>query len=481
MSEEAMLEDQQLLRQYAADGSEAAFGELVARYVNLVYSAALRRTGGDTHLAQDAAQLVFSDLARKARSLPKGVVLTGWLHRATSYSTAQLLRTERRRQAREQEAIAMNALESEPPPDWAQLRPLLDDVLDRLAPTDRDALLLRFFEQRSLTDVGRALGSNEDAARKRVTRALDKLRAHLVRRGITTPAAALASAIAAHAVQTAPAGLAATLTTASLAGAAGGTGAAVGLLKLMAMTKLKLGLAGAVAVASVATPLVIQHQAVVRLREENRSLQQQADQAAEQRAENERLSRMVAQANAAHAPTNNQLSELLRLRGEVGLLRGQSNELARLREENRRLRAGLIAGQGAKAAKPPPEVSPEDIFPKESWAFAGYATPEATLQTFHWATVRGDVKTVASCRAPPAEQALTQAHMQKEFEGKSESEIATLLESRTSSLLGFRILARTNLPNGQAAVTYYYDGAGIVRGMRLEKVGNEWKIAPGQN
>ena len=135
-----MLDDQQLLRRYVADGSEAAFGELVARYVNLVYSAAFRRTGGDAHLAQDVAQLVFTDLARKARSLPDNIVLAGWLHRATQYAAAQLLRTERRRAAREQEAVAMNTLESETPPDWEQIRPLLDQALDELGDADRDAL-----------------------------------------------------------------------------------------------------------------------------------------------------------------------------------------------------------------------------------------------------------------------------------------------------------------------------------------------------
>jgi len=105
-----MDDDRQLLRRYAKDGSEAAFGELVARHVNLVYSAALRRTGGDAHLAQDVAQLVFTDLARKARSVPENVVLAGWLHRATRYAAAQLLRTERRRAAREQEAVTMNSI-----------------------------------------------------------------------------------------------------------------------------------------------------------------------------------------------------------------------------------------------------------------------------------------------------------------------------------------------------------------------------------
>src|SRR5580765_1399437 len=136
-----MLDDRQLLRRYVADGSEAAFGELVARYVNLVYSAALRRTGGNTHLAQDVAQLVFTDLARKAGSLPRDVVLAGWLYRATRYATAQLIRTERRRQSREQEAVTMNVIESASTPDWEQIRPLLDEALDELSRVDRDALL----------------------------------------------------------------------------------------------------------------------------------------------------------------------------------------------------------------------------------------------------------------------------------------------------------------------------------------------------
>ena len=164
-----MLDDQQLLRRYVADGSEAAFGELVVRYVNLVYSTALRRAGGDSHLAQDVSQLVFTDLARKARSLSKDVVLAGWLHKATQYATTQMLRSEHRRQRREQEAVAMNELKSESTPDWEQIRPLLDEALDRLNQTDRDALLLRFFEQRSLAEVGCALGANEEAARKRVS------------------------------------------------------------------------------------------------------------------------------------------------------------------------------------------------------------------------------------------------------------------------------------------------------------------------
>src|SRR6478735_8089875 len=106
-------DDHELLARYAKDGSEGAFAELVARHVNLVYSTALRRLGTASHLAQDVAQLVFTDLARKAPSLPRGVLLAGWLHRATRFAAADLLRSESRRQKREQEALDMNAIELE--------------------------------------------------------------------------------------------------------------------------------------------------------------------------------------------------------------------------------------------------------------------------------------------------------------------------------------------------------------------------------
>ena len=201
-----MLDDRQLLRCYATDGSEAAFGELVVRHLNLVYSAAFRRTSGDTHLAQDMAQLVFTDLARKTRSLPEGVVLAGRLHRATQYAAAQLLRPERRRVAREQEAVAMNTPDSNP--DWEQVRPLLDEALDWLDSTDRDAVLLRYFEHKSANEIGQTLCTTDDAAQKRVSRAVERLREFFAKRGITVGACGLAALISANAAQSAPVGLA---------------------------------------------------------------------------------------------------------------------------------------------------------------------------------------------------------------------------------------------------------------------------------
>jgi len=273
-----MLDDRQLLRCYVTENSEAAFGELVKRHVNLVYSAALRRVGGDCHLAQDVSQLVFTDLARKAASLPDDLVLAGWLHSATRYAAAQMVRTNRRRQHREQEAVAMNLLEPETPADWQALRPLLDTALDKLNAADRDALLLRFFEQRSFSEVGAALGSNEDAARKRVHRALDKLRDQLVRRGLATTAAALSVAISVNAVQVAPAGMAAALTGASLAGAGAASGLAATIVKIMSLTKLQLGV-GASLLAVLTASLILEHQSKTALAKENAVLRQKVTQA----------------------------------------------------------------------------------------------------------------------------------------------------------------------------------------------------------
>src|SRR5438552_8160305 len=159
-----MTDDEQLLRRYADDRSECAFGELVARYIDLVYSAALRVVNGDAHFAQDVTQTVFIDLARKARSLPSGVVLAGWLHRHTSYAAATAVRTERRRRTREQTAMEMRALDDDTEPPWERIAPHLDEGLNELNSLDRHALVLRFLKRQDFRAVGSALGMSEDSA-----------------------------------------------------------------------------------------------------------------------------------------------------------------------------------------------------------------------------------------------------------------------------------------------------------------------------
>src|ERR1041385_2869955 len=202
-------DDTQLLREFAERQSEAAFNELVKRRVNLVYSVALRLTG-NPHYAQEITQAVFIILARKAASLGRKTILSGWLYQTARLTAANFLRTERRRSAREQEAY-MQSLPNESAPDvWPQIAPLLDDAMAKLGEKDRDAVVLRFFDGKSLGEVGTTLGTSEDAAKMRVNRALEKLRKIFTKRGVTLTATLIAGAVSANSVQAAPAGLAVT-------------------------------------------------------------------------------------------------------------------------------------------------------------------------------------------------------------------------------------------------------------------------------
>jgi RNA polymerase sigma factor (sigma-70 family) len=230
--------DTELLRRYAAEKSDPAFAALVERHLDLVYSAALRRVGGDAHAAADVAQQVFVDLARHAATLSRGVVLPAWLYATTRNIAVDFVRTEQRRRVREKEAYMRQELNGHDRPvdEWERLRPLLDGAMDELGARDREAVLLRFFARRPFAEIGRALATSEDAARMRVDRALEKLRALLARRGVTSTAVALGALIANEAAAAAPAGLAANVSCAALAAGEGGS-ATVTLLQFMSITK----------------------------------------------------------------------------------------------------------------------------------------------------------------------------------------------------------------------------------------------------
>ncbi|MEO5959562.1 MAG: sigma-70 family RNA polymerase sigma factor, partial [Opitutaceae bacterium] len=246
--------DAELLRRYVAERAQEAFAELVRRRVDLVYSVALRQCGGDRHLAEDVTQKVFSDLARKAAELSQRAVVSGWLCRSAQFAASDVVRAERRRRTREQESQAMNetGYASGAEADWEKMRPLLDEALGELSEDDRDAVALRFFEGRAFADVGRALRLTEEAARKRVERALNKLAGVLSRRGITSSSAALGVALTNQATVAAPAGLATTISGAALAGAAAaGVGVAgTALIVFMSSTKVTIGF-GAAAILAV--------------------------------------------------------------------------------------------------------------------------------------------------------------------------------------------------------------------------------------
>jgi RNA polymerase sigma factor (sigma-70 family) len=234
--------DMDLVREYAIRRSESAFAEVVERYTNLVYSAALRQVR-NPQLAEEVTQVVFVILARKAGSLDAKTILPSWLYRAACYVSGSALKRELRRQRREQEAY-MESIVNETDTTWEQLSPLLDEGMLKLGPAERNALLLRYFEGRSLGETGTALGTSEEAAKKRVSRALEKLRRFFTKRGVILPVAALTAAMAANSVKAAPAALAKSATAIGLAKGATASGATLtlihGAMKFMAWTKLKI-------------------------------------------------------------------------------------------------------------------------------------------------------------------------------------------------------------------------------------------------
>lgn len=233
------MDDQELLLEYVARHSEKAFADLVARHMNLVYSTALRVVQ-DPALAKDVAQSVFIQLARKAPTIRSGHALPGWLYRAARCQAINAARNDRTRREREMEAMTMKSPDTDTAADWDSILPHLDDAMNTLKREEQNAIVLRFFEGGSWREIGGALSLNEDTAQKRVSRAMEKLRAYFHRRGIVLSAVAIASALAAHTAQAAPSGFAATVASVSLAKAANASALSVLSTQLQALFMKKI-------------------------------------------------------------------------------------------------------------------------------------------------------------------------------------------------------------------------------------------------
>jgi len=342
-----MTSDLDLLGQYARKNLQDAFTEIVRRHVDLVYSAAVRQVRS-AQLAEEIAQSVFTDLARNAGKLSNATggspVLTAWLYQVTRRTAIDVVRRESRRQLREQIASEMNAMNATAN-EWTHIEPLLDEAMHELDETDRAAVLLRYFENKSLREVGQSLGTSDDAAQKRVSRAVDRLREFFSKRNVTVGAGGLVVLISANAVQAAPAGLVATISTAAvLAGTAVHTSTVIAATKAITMTTLQKTLIVAALTAAVGTGIFEAHQNS-QLRDQVQTLQQQQTPSTEQLRQlqrerddaTNRLTALIAENEQLKA--SQKAAELLKLRGEVGALR---QSLANMAATNRPS-AGLSA------------------------------------------------------------------------------------------------------------------------------------------
>lgn len=221
--------DSALLERYAQANDQAAFAELVRRHLNLVYSVA-RRQVRSRELAEEVAQSVFADLAVQVRRSPLRAPLGAWLYVVARRSGIDAVRRESRRQARDQAAFELSAMNTLSP-TWPRIEPLLDEAMAALPDLDRGALILRYLENRSLREVGAALGTSENAAQKRISRGLEQLRGSLARRGVAVSAGVLATDLAVHSLEAAPAAL-----YGAIAAATGASGAAALTVTTLAMT-----------------------------------------------------------------------------------------------------------------------------------------------------------------------------------------------------------------------------------------------------
>jgi RNA polymerase sigma factor (sigma-70 family) len=462
-----MTDGHTLLSLYAKTGSDSAFRELVSRYLDFVYSTAFRLVGGDAETAQDVTQTVFVALAEKARTLPKDVMLGGWLHQHTRFVARELMRTERRRQLRERQAAEMNAIEDHTESNLAQVAPVLDEAIGQLDEEDRAAILLRFFERKDFRSVGEALGSSEDAARKRVDRALEKLHVLLKHRGATLSVAALGTALATEAVTAAPAGLATSISSAVLL-AGSTTAATVAATKAIAMTTFQKAIAIATVTVLAGVGIYEARQAA-QLRGQVEILQQQqaplAGQVEQLTRERDGLTSKLAVMRDDNGRLNANAAELPKLRGMIDTLR---REL-----ESQKTAAATASSNLTEASMA--THKPGSFISKDQLADLGFKTPEAGFQTYFHALLSGNYDHVLTAMlAQPG------APDPKEREAYEKS---VREDDEVSRLQGIQMLAKKVIADDRVDVEFliYLRGKSpVIHIQQMVKEGGEWKAGNSQ-
>jgi RNA polymerase sigma factor (sigma-70 family) len=452
--------DLQLLERYTKERAEDAFAEIVRRHLNLVYSAALRQVRS-TNVAEDVAQSVFADLARQAPSLASDTVLSAWLYQVTRRTAIDAIRRDARRQLREQvasEITAMNAIADQ----WSQIEPILDEAMDILDGPDRVAVVLRYFENKSFREVGNILGTSEEAARKRVTRAIDQLREFFSRRGTPVGATGLAVLISAHAVQSAPAGLINIVASGVLSGMGIATTAVTA--KAIVMTTLQKTVIITALVATAGTGIYEARQASISRAKLN-ALKEQTTPIKEQ---NQELLR----------DHDESLMKATALRDELSRLNGQLAGLPRLRAEISQLRRELSA---LKSQSNQVDHAPGAYIARANIAFLGYGTPEAALESMCWASLNGTYDDLLASLAPGVAAEEMKDSRRRDYFEKIKGTLAQTYK-------GFQIVAKKLVAEDRVELKFKNDHdstidqvADVQHVLRcgiqpLLKVGTEWKL-----
>ena len=441
-----MTSDLDLLRQFARGNSQDAFAEIVRRHLNLVYSAALRQVRSP-QLAEEVAQSVFADLARVAATPSSPQTLTPWLYAVTRRTSIDAIRKESRRQLREQTAMEMNNMNATAN-DWTQIEPLLDDAMAALDETDRSAILLRYFENKNLREVGEALGASEDAAQKRVSRAVERLREFFSKSNVTIGAGGLAVLISANAVQSAPMGLAATISAAAvLAGTAVHTSTVIAATKVIAMTTLQKTLITAT-VAVLAGAGFYEAHRTSQLRDQAQTLQQQQ-------------APMAGQIRQLQRERDDATNRLAGLRTENAQLHLNSSEMEilKLRAEVTQLKALL-----ATTKLPLERTKPDGYLTMDQLRFSGYSTPQAAFKSMRWAAVTGDFDVYTDSLATADRQQIT----------KSQFMVITNVQK---TLSGLQVLAEKQLGDrAELKVMEDGDSGSLITIWPFIQIGSEWKM-----
>jgi RNA polymerase sigma factor (sigma-70 family) len=451
-------DDLMLLREYARNRSEPAFAALVQRHVNLVYSVAMRQVR-DAHQAEEITQAVFIVLARKAGDIGAGVILPGWLCRTARHLGQRALRGENRRRYREQEAY-MHSVSNEPDASevWAHIAPLLDEAMQGLQPKDHDALVLRFFENKTFAQIGVALGGSEDAAKVRVGRALEKLRKFFGKKGVVLPVATIAGLVSANALQAAPASLSSAVTASVFSATAATSAALLAATKTIAMTTFqKIAVTAALGVA-VGAGIYEAKQASNARAEIQAFRKQQAAQIQQLQNERDEATNRLAALNDDFEKNKKDNSELVKLRGEVAAL-----QPARTTQND--VRQPAVAREVAGAQLPP------SAFMDQS-TNAGFATPEAALQTYMHAISAGNYEELTNSFAKGNSRDVPTDPAQREAYEKT-------VRDALAGFRGRQIVARKTVGDSQVdlAVLDFFDGRiPQVMIQRMVKEGDQWKF-----